>query len=96
MQKIEYKPGFLTNAIGQVAGHFVKDVTSLYNRAILGNIHTYSLTQIGTQLSEASKGNLIKTGMTVSQYIKSNKNNNYKPKKPTGNIFNKSTLANNL
>lgn len=96
MQKIEYKPGFLTNAIGQVAGHFVKDVKSLYNRAILGNIHTYSLTQIGAQLSEASKGNLIKAGMTVSQYIKSNKNNNYKPKKPTGNIFNKSTLANNI
>lgn len=111
MYKYEYKPGFLATAAGQVAGHFVKDVKSLFTKAILGNIHTYSLTQIGTQISEASKGNLIKAGMTVSQYIKNAKQRNEtkgKPNgdifpdaisdihKPVGNIFSKNTLANNL
>ena len=94
--KYEYKPGFITTALGQVAGHFVKDVKSLFTKAVLGNLHTYSLTQIGSQLSEAAKGNLIKTGMTVAQYINNSKNNSYKPGKPSGNIFNKDTVANNL
>lgn len=98
LYKYEYKPGFLANAVGQVAGHFVKDVKSLYTKAILGNLHTYSLTQIGSQLSEASKGNLIKTGMTIAQYAKQaqQRKDMRTDKKPTGNIFNKSTLANNI
>jgi hypothetical protein len=118
-QKIEFKArtqsggGFLTNAIGQVAGHFVKDVKSLFNRAVLGNLHTYSLTKISDQLKDIAKGNLIKTGYSIADYIKSEQhrrsiNSKQKPKgdifpdvdvtksKPTGNIFNKSTLANNI
>lgn len=88
--------GFIGSALNQVAGHLAKDIKSLFSRAVLGNIHTASLTQIGTQLSEAAKGNLIKTGMTVAQYIKTGKNNSYKPGKAIGNIFNKDTVANNL
>lgn len=111
--KYEYQPGFLTNAIGQVAGHFVKDVKSLFTKAVLGNIHTYSLTKIGGQINELMQGNLIKSGMSVAEYIKQDKQrkemqssknpegNIYpdltiKKKKPIENIFNKSTLANNL
>lgn len=65
-----YKPGFLSNATGQVASHIVADTKSLLNRALLGNIYTLSLTQIGSQLSDLAKGNLIKTGMTAGQYVK--------------------------
>lgn len=79
--------GFLMNAAKQVTGHFVKDVKSLFTKAILGNLHTFSLTQLGTQLSEASKGNLIKAGMTVAQYIKTIKNNNNEVETPSGNIY---------
>ena len=87
MYKYEYEPGFLMNATKQVAGHFVKDVKSLFTKAILGNLHTFSLTQLGTQLSEAAKGNLIKTGMTAAQYVKTIKNNNNEVEKPNGNIY---------
>lgn len=66
-----YEPGFLQNAVGAVAGHLVADVKSLLKRAVLGNIHTYSLTNIKDQLSDLAQGNLIKTGMTVAQYVKS-------------------------
>ena len=85
----EYKPGFITNAIGQVAGHLVADVKSLLNKAILGNIYTFSLTQMGDQLSDAMKGNLIKTGMSVAQYVKEHKaRQDAKNKKPAdGNIY---------
>lgn len=65
-----YEPGFLANAVGQVAGHLVADTKSLVNRALLGNIYTLSLTQIGSELSDLAKGNLIKTGMTAGQYLK--------------------------
>ena len=85
--KYEYQPGFVETAVGQVAGHLVKDVKSLFNKAILGNLHTASLTQIGLQLSEAAKGNLIKTGMTIAQYAKTIKNNNNEVEAPTGNIY---------
>lgn len=79
--------GFLMTAAKQVAGHFTKDIKSLFTKAILGNLHTFSLTQLGTQLSEAAKGNLIKTGMTVAQYVKTIKNNNNEVETPTGNIY---------
>lgn len=65
-----YKPGFVSNAAGQVAGHIVADTKSLLNRALLGNIYTLSLTQVGSELSDLAKGNMVKTGMTAGQYIK--------------------------
>ena len=79
--------GFLMTAAKQVVGHFVKDVKSLFTKAILGNLHTFSLTQLGTQLSEASKGNLIKAGLTAAQYVKTIKNNNNEVEAPNGNIY---------
>lgn len=110
--KYEYTPGFLSNAVGQVAGHFVKDVKSLFTKAVLGNLNSYSLTKISDEISDLTQGNLIKTGQTVAQYIKNEKqrkeNNN--PQKPNGDIFPeytpakivprgnifKNTIANNL
>ena len=111
-KKIE-KPGFLMNALSQVAGHFTKDVNSLFTRAVLGNLHTYSLTKIGDQLNDIAAGNIIKTGYSIAEYIRNEQqrksmNNKQKPnsniypnvesikQKPIGNIFNKSTLANNI
>jgi hypothetical protein len=82
-----YKPGFLANAVGQVAGHLVADVKNFIKRAVLGNIYTYSLTQIGAQLEEAARGNLIKTGMTVAQYIKNSENRKQENISASGNIY---------
>jgi hypothetical protein len=89
LYKYEYKPGFIETAVGQVAGHLVKDVKSLFTKAILGNLHTYSLTQIGTQLGEAMQGNLIKAGMTAAQYIKNAQQRKADAEQlaPDGNIY---------
>ena len=65
--RYDYNPGFLATAAGQVAGHFIKDVKSLYNRAVLGNIYTYSLTKIKDDVSTFLKGDIM-AGKTVAQY----------------------------
>lgn len=87
--KVEFEQGFLSNAIGQVAGHLTADVKSVFKRKLLGNIHTYSLTQIRDQASDLIKGNVIKTGMTVAEYIKSGQQRAAMKNKRTasGNIF---------
>ena len=64
------KVGFLENAVGQVVGLVTDHIKEKFNRALLGNLYTYSLTQIGSQLSEAAKGNIIKAGQSVKQYVK--------------------------
>lgn len=83
------KNSFLNKAIGQLEGHLKADLTHLLKRAVLGNIHTYSLTQIRDQINDAIQGNIIKTGMTVADYIKSGQQRAAMKikKKPTGNIF---------
>ena len=128
-----YTARFLGTAINQLAGHITADMESLFNRAILGNIYTYSLTQIASEVDDLLKGNLIKTGMTIKEYVKESQNRkrerelkatapngniyeddeevekpkrpanstintgiNIDTKKPSGNIFNKSTIANNI
>lgn len=67
--KVEYVPGFISNAVGQVAGHLKKDITSKIKRAILGNLFTVSLPKVATEVGDLMKGNLIKTGMTAKEYI---------------------------
>lgn len=101
------KNGFLGNTLEQLynAGrqqldNYLYDKTGFstnLKRAMLGNLYTYSLTQIGSQLSDLSKGNLVKAGQSVKQYIENAQERAAaKIKKvPTGNIFNKSTIVNN-
>lgn len=104
-----------TGAVKQLIGAVKGDVKSLIKRAILGNIYTYSLTKIGSDIDSALQGNLIKAGQTAKQYIKNAqqraamKNYRKQPPKatniysgdvpqrgiPSGNIFNKTTIANN-
>jgi hypothetical protein len=67
--KVEYVPGFLSNAVGQVAGHLKKDLTSLVKRAVLGNLYTVSLTKVAAEVGDLLNGNIIKTGMTAKEYI---------------------------
>jgi hypothetical protein len=75
--EVEYEripqPGFLTNAVGQIAGAFVSDVKSKIKGIVLGNLFTYSLTKIGRDVSSLLKGDVIKTGMTVKQYVDAEK-----------------------
>lgn len=85
--KVEYKPGFINNALGQVVGHLKSDLTDWVNKKILGNIFGFSLTQLRDQVSDFLQGNLIKTGMTAAQFAREKQTKNYKPGIPEGNIF---------
>jgi hypothetical protein len=74
-----YEPGFLSTAAGELVGHTTAAVKKVAKRLLLGNIYSYSLTNMSNQLSEAAQGNLIKTGLTVNQYIKNSKKYRDKP-----------------
>lgn len=91
-------PGFIENAVGQVVGTAKSFVESKLKRAVLGNLYTYSLTKIGSQLSDVMQGNLIKTGQSVKQYIDNAQQRaaaKVKKSGNLGNIYNKNTIANN-
>jgi hypothetical protein len=99
--RFDYNPGFLATAAGQVAGHFIKDVKSLYNRAVLGNIYTYSLTKIKDDVSTFLKGDIM-AGKTVAQYLKDLENMKIPDdsvsatQKPSGNIAKDSSSTTKL
>lgn len=82
--------GFLENAVNQLIGTGVKHVKEKLTSAVLGNLYTYSLTKIGTQIGEAAKGNLIKTGQSIKQYIKNEQERAAAKvkQKPSGNLGN--------
>jgi hypothetical protein len=54
-----YEPGFLSTAAGELVGHTTAAVKKVAKRLLLGNIYSYSLTNMSNQLSEAAQGNLI-------------------------------------
>lgn len=95
--KVNYEPDFIGNAIGQIAGHFVEDIKDKFKRAVLGNIHTYSLTDFAVEAKNLMEGNIISAGMTVADYIK----NGQKlaamklQQKPSGNIYPKVMITDN-
>ena len=82
-----YDKGWLGNALEQVGGHLVSDVKDLVNQKLMGNIFGFSLTNAINQAKDLLQGDVIKTGMTIAQYAKQNKNKNKKPGKPTENIY---------
>lgn len=98
INKITNNSNLLGDAINQVAGHLVSDVKSLFNRAVMGNIFGFSLTQLRDQVSDFMQGDIVKTGMTLAQYAREHKNKKEDNTKkiPTGNIFSNNTIANNL
>jgi hypothetical protein len=87
--RVEYEPGFIGNAIGQAVGHAKQWVEGKINRALMGNLFTFSLTQMASQAKDLLGGNLIKTGMSIAEYVKeANARKDAKNKeKPTGDIF---------
>lgn len=87
--KIEYEPGFVGNAIGQAVGHAAAWVKSKINRAIMGNLFTFSLTQLRDQAKDLLGGNLIKTGMSIAEYAReaNARKDARKKQKPNGDIF---------
>lgn len=108
-----YRKGFIENAVSQIAGTAKRFVEHKIERALLGNLHTYSLVTIGSQVSSAMEGNLLATIQAAKEYKdnaqqRQDMKTKQSPKgdifpndtpirvKPSGNIFNKATIANNI
>ena len=68
-----YDKGFMGNAINQLVSTGVDKVTSLVERAILGNLYTFSLTKIGSQMKGLIQGNVMGTAKHIQEYLKDNK-----------------------
>lgn len=66
-------------------------------RAIMGNLYTYSLSNMGMQLDQALKGHITTTGLTVKQYIDNAQERAAAKVKTSNNLGNlyKNTIANN-
>ena len=69
-----YDHGFFGNILMQGAGHLKAGVTGFINQKLMGNIFGFSLTNFANQAGELLKGNVIKTGMSIGQYVKEQKN----------------------
>ena len=87
-------PGFLQNAIGQLIGEAKNYLEDKITEKLLGNIHSYSLTNISSQIKSAMKGNLIQTVQAAKDYV----NNSQKRKEqsnisPNGNITKQQAAA---
>lgn len=102
---------FLKNAAGQLINLGKDHITRIIKKAILGNLHTFSLTRMSDQVKGLIQGDILSTARHVNNYIKSsNKNSpheltnaNIFPKKtisPTvkkiGNLYQGNTIANNI
>lgn len=68
-----YDKGFIGNAINQLVSTGVDKATSLVERAILGNLYTFSLTKIGSQMKGLIQGNVLGTAKHIQEYLKDNK-----------------------
>ena len=84
-----FDKGFLGNALNQVVGMGVNYLEDKLERAILGNLHTYSLVQIGSQVKSAMKGNVIATVQAAKDYVDAANQRKEMGNKhpPEGNIF---------
>ena len=79
--------GLIGNTIGQLVGAGKNWLEDKAERALLGNLHTYSLTQIGSQLKSAMQGNVFSTVQAAKDYIKEANERKAVKETASGNLF---------
>lgn len=90
-----YQGGFIENSVKEIGGAVLSAGTNLVNKVVLGNLHTFSLTQAASQIQGLAQGHIISTGRTVKNYIEG-KPDTFKYKSNIGNIYKANTLSSNL
>ena len=68
-----FDKGFLGNMIGQLVSTGIGKVTSLIQKALLGNLYKFSLTKIGSQLKGLVQGNVLGAVGHIKDYLNDNK-----------------------
>ena len=93
-----YTHGFVETAVGEVVGHVTSMATDWVKQKIMGNIFGFSLTSLAKDAQSLLQGDIIRTGMTIGQFAREQKNKkDHKNRgKAVGNIFSSNTIANNL
>lgn len=84
-----YNKTWTGKAIEQLAGHLVKGASDWIKQKIIGNIYGFSLTGLSNNINDIVDANIVKSGMSMAQFIREQKNNyNDKHKDAAdGNIF---------
>jgi hypothetical protein len=84
-KRMDDTPSMVDQVIGAVAG----DVKTLVKSAILGNIYTFSLTKLGTDVDMLARGNIIGAAQTGRDYVNTIKEMSAmkNKKSPEGNIY---------
>jgi hypothetical protein len=106
------KRGMISNAINEVVGGVTTFAKSKVKRLVLGNLYGFSLTRLGSQVSNLLQGKVGSTIYAVNSYIKKDSLNSgepsgniYKVDQPPisirkvenlGNIYSKKSIQNNI
>ena len=64
--------GIFGNMVDQVVGKITNDLKSVGNRLLLGNLHTYSISKMASQLKSIFDGNVFTALDTVDKYAGTN------------------------
>lgn len=65
-----FNKGFLENAANQILQTGIGAVANKLKSAVLGNLYTFSLTNIGDQLASLANGDILGTARNVADYIR--------------------------
>lgn len=81
------KEGFLMNAVDQLVSTGMSVVDSFFKKAVLGNLYTFSLTRIGSQLKQLGQGDILTSVRNVEEYVRDHKHRNPGDKPIGENMF---------
>lgn len=90
-----YNNSMIENALKEVGGAILSSGENILTSAVLGNLHTFSLTQIASQIKGLGQGHVISTGKAVENYIDS-KPKTFQYQDEIGNIYKASTISKNI
>ena len=90
-----YQGGFLETAFKEVGGTLLSAGEGLVNKVLLGNLHTFSLTQAASQIKGLAQGHVISTGRAIVNYV-DGKPDTVHYKQNIGNIYKANTIVNNI
>ena len=95
--KTPHKKGLIETAVGEVVGHAKQYVGGVIKKAVLGNMHTFSLAKAVTQAKDALKGHVFATASTIKSYAPDKSQENaVKYVNKMGNIFRSESIKNNI
>ena len=91
------KKGFLQTAANELIGHAKQFVGGVIKKAVLGNMHTFSLVRAADQVKDALSGHVFATANAIKSYEPdTSKDNNIKYVAKIGNMYKNETIKNNI